>query len=221
MKNNRKRSIREKLHGLRKGGKDKMGKDIDLESEIEKEAAEAEAEKAEEAAAEENAPEGEEPVEEAAETEEKPAEESEADKLKAELAEQKDKYLRLMAEYDNYRKRTAKQQLETRDSAVGDTVLKIITVYDNFERAAETECSDEKYKAGVEMILKQFKDALDKMNVKIIDPTGEPFDPATANAVSQIEDPELGENVVAQVFEKGVMIGDKVIRYPMVVVANP
>lgn len=142
-------------------------------------------------------------------------------KLEKELAEQKDKYLRLMAEYDNYRKRTAKQQLETRDSAVGDTVLKFITVYDNFERAAETECSDEKYKEGVEMILKQFKDAFDKMNVKIIDPTGETFDPATANAVSQIEDPELGENVVAQVFEKGVMIGDKVIRYPMVVVANP
>ena len=142
-------------------------------------------------------------------------------KLEAELAAQKDRYMRLAAEYDNYRKRTAKQQLETREAAVGDTVLKIITVFDNFERAAETECSDEKYKAGVEMILKQFKDALDKMNVKIIDPTGEPFDPATANAVNQIEDPELGENVVAQVFEKGVMIGDKVIRYPMVVVANP
>ncbi len=197
-----------------------MGKDIDLENEIEKEVAEAEAEaEAEEEAAEETA-------EEAAEAE-APAEDTAAaeggdcEKLKKELAEQKDKYLRLMAEYDNYRKRTAKQQLETREAAVGDTVLKIITIFDNFERAAETECSDEKYKAGVEMILKQFKDALDKMNVKIIDPTGEPFDPATANAVNQIEDPELGENVVAQVFEKGVMIGDKVIRYPMVVVANP
>lgn len=143
------------------------------------------------------------------------------DKAAVELAEQKDKYLRLMAEYDNYRKRTAKQQLETRETAIGDTVLSFIKIYDNFERAAETECSDEKYKTGIDMILKQFKDALDKLNVKIIDPTGEPFDPAKANAVSQIEDPELGENVVAQVFEKGVMIGDKVIRYPMVVVANP
>lgn len=198
-----------------------MGKDIDLENEIEKEAAEAEVEEetAEEAA--EETAEAEEPAEAA---EEAPAGETaggDTEKLKKELAEQKDKYLRLMAEYDNYRKRTAKQQLETREAAVGDTVLKIITIFDNFERAAETECSDEKYKAGVEMILKQFKDALDKMNVKIIDPTGEPFDPATANAVNQIEDPELGENVVAQVFEKGVMIGDKVIRYPMVVVANP
>lgn len=200
-----------------------MGKDIDLENEIEKEAAEAEVEEeTAEEAAEETAEEVAEETEEAAE--ETPAAENaggDTEKLKKELAEQKDKYLRLMAEYDNYRKRTAKQQLETREAAVGDTVLKIITIFDNFERAAETECSDKKYKAGVEMILKQFKDALDKMNVKIIDPTGEPFDPATANAVNQIEDPELGENVVAQVFEKGVMIGDKVIRYPMVVVANP
>ncbi len=153
--------------------------------------------------------------------EESTEDKSAADKAAAELAEQKDKYLRLMAEYDNYRKRTAKQQLETREAAIGDTVLSFIKIYDNFERAAETECSDEKYKTGIDMILKQFKDALDKLNVRIIDPTGEPFDPAKANAVSQIEDPELGENVVAQVFEKGVMIGDKVIRYPMVVVANP
>ena len=201
-----------------------MGKDIDIENEIEKESAEAEAEAAAEEEAEEAAEEAAETAEAGDTPEEKAEEETgsaDTDKLKKELAEQKDKYLRLMAEYDNYRKRTAKQQLETRESAVGDTVLKIITIYDNFERAAETECSDEKYKAGVEMILKQFKDALDKMNVKIIDPTGEPFDPATANAVNQIEDPELGENVVAQVFQKGVMIGDKVIRYPMVVVANP
>jgi molecular chaperone GrpE len=152
------------------------------------------------------------------ETAEQPSRE---EQLQAELAEQKDKYLRLMAEYDNYRKRTAKQQLETREAAVGDTVLNIISIYDNFERAVNTESQDAKYKEGVEMIFKQFSAALEKMKVTIIDPTGEPFDPSTANAVSQIEDPNLGENVVAQVFEKGVKIGDKVIRYPMVVVANP
>lgn len=139
-------------------------------------------------------------------------------KLEKELAEQKEKYLRLMAEYDNYRKRTAKQQLETRDAAIGDTIMNVIAVYDNFERAMNSDSFDQK---GIEMIFTQFTQALDKLNVKIIDPTGEPFDPATANAVSQIEDPDLGENVVAQVFEKGVMIGDKVIRYPVVVVANP
>ena len=182
--------------------------DMDIEKEIDEELEEEAAEQAVE----------EEITEEKAEETE---ETSDSSKLENELAEQKDKYLRLMAEYDNYRKRTAKQQLETREAAVGDTVLNFIKIYDNFERAAETECSDETYKKGVEMILGQFKAALDKLNVKIIDPTGEPFDPAQANAVSTIEDPELGENVVAQVFEKGVMIGDKVIRYPMVVVANP
>lgn len=182
--------------------------DMDIEKEIDEQLEEEAAEQAvEEEISEETAE----------ETKETP----DSSKLENELAEQKDKYLRLMAEYDNYRKRTAKQQLETREAAVGDTVLNFIKIYDNFERAAETECSDETYKKGVEMILGQFKAALDKLNVKIIDPTGEPFDPAQANAVSTIEDPELGENVVAQVFEKGVMIGDKVIRYPMVVVANP
>ncbi|MCD7741557.1 MAG: nucleotide exchange factor GrpE [Ruminococcus sp.] len=143
------------------------------------------------------------------------------EQLEKELSEQKDKYLRLMAEYDNYRKRTSKQLLEARESGVGDTILNVITVYDNFERAVETESQDAKYKEGIEMIYKQFTAALDKMNVKIVDPTGEPFDPAKANAVSQIVDENLGENVVAQVFEKGVTIGEKVIRYPTVVVANP
>ncbi len=143
------------------------------------------------------------------------------EQLEKELSEQKDKYLRLMAEYDNYRKRTSKQLLEARESGVGDTILNVITIYDNFERAVETESQDAKYKEGIEMIYKQFTTALDKMNVKIVDPTGEPFDPAKANAVSQIVDENLGENVVAQVFEKGVTIGEKVIRYPTVVVANP
>lgn len=176
---------------------------MDSEKEIKKETAEAEQ-------PQEKAPEK--------ETAEQPDREKQ---LEAELAEQKDKYLRLMAEYDNYRKRTAKQQLEAREAAIGDTVLGIISIYDNFERAVNTESQDEKYKAGVEMIFKQFTAALEKMKVAIIDPTGEPFDPATANAVSRIEDPELGENVVAQVYEKGVKIGEKVIRYPTVVVANP
>ena len=183
----------------------------ELEKEIKEETNEAEkTEKAEGAA--ESAAEPEEKKEVKVKTEREA-------QLEKELAEQKEKYLRLMAEY--YRKRTAKQQLETREAAVGDTVLKVLAIYDNFERAVATESQDEKYKAGVEMIFKQFTAALEKMNVTVIDPTGEPFDPAVANAVSQIEDPELGENVVAQVFEKGVKIGDRLIRYPTVVVANP
>lgn len=154
-------------------------------------------------------------------TEETPEELSEEDKLKAELADTKDKYLRLMAEYDNFRKRSAKERLEISASVKGDTVADILPVLDNFERALNTETQDETYKQGIEMIFKQLGDALSKLGIEAIDPVGETFDPNIANAVNQIEDPELGENVVAQVFQKGYRIGDKVIRYAMVVVANP
>lgn len=152
---------------------------------------------------------------------EQPEELSEEDKLRAELADSKDKYLRLMAEYDNFRKRSAKERLELSDQVKGDTINEILPVFDNFERALNTETQDTAYKTGVEMIFKQFGDMLSKLGVEVIDPVGETFDPNIANAVNQIEDPELGENVVAQVFQKGYKIGGKVIRYAMVVVANP
>ncbi len=152
---------------------------------------------------------------------EKQPQKTEEEKLKDQLDESKDKYLRLMAEYDNFRKRSAKERLEITATATGNTIESILPVFDNFERALETETADENYKAGIEMIFNQFKETLKKLNVEIIDPTGETFDPNIANAVNQIEDPELGENVVAQTFQKGYKIGDKVIRYAMVVVANP
>lgn len=147
-------------------------------------------------------------------------EQTEEEKLTAELAETKDKYLRLMAEYDNYRKRTAKQMIEMSATVKGDTIAQLLPIYDNFERAANAESADEMYKSGVEMIFNQLTEAIKKLGVEIIDPTGQPFDPNIANAVSQIEDPELGENTVAQTFQKGYKIGDRVIRYAMVVVAN-
>ncbi|MGN1114666.1 MAG: nucleotide exchange factor GrpE [Oscillospiraceae bacterium] len=153
--------------------------------------------------------------------EKKKKEPTKEEKLEAELKETKDKYLRLMAEYDNFRKRSAKERLEITDTATGNAVKEILSVIDNFERALDTETTDEKYKSGVEMIFKQFMEVLKKLNVEAIDPVGETFDPNIANAVNQIEDPELGENVVAQTFQKGYKIGDKVIRYAMVVVANP
>lgn len=190
-------------------------KDIEKQDELEEElndSAEETAEETEEKEEKENA------EETAEETAEKISEE---DKLKAELAESKDKYLRLMAEYDNFRKRSAKERLELSASVKGDTVSDILPVLDNFERALNTETEDEAYKQGIEMIFKQFTDALTKLGIEPIDPVGEVFDPNIANAVNQIEDPELGENVVAQVFQKGYRIGDKVIRYAMVVVANP
>ncbi|MEF2797895.1 MAG: nucleotide exchange factor GrpE [Ruminococcus sp.] len=148
-------------------------------------------------------------------------EKTEEEKLKEQLDAANDKYLRLMAEYDNFRKRSAKERLEITDTAKGNAVSEILPVFDNFERALEAETTDETYKQGVEMIFKQFGDCLKKLGVEIIDPTGEVFDPNIANAVNQIEDPELGENIVAQTFQKGYKIGDKVIRYAMVVVANP
>ncbi len=159
-------------------------------------------------------------AEETAENNETLQEQTEEEKLTAELAETKDKYLRLMAEYDNYRKRTAKQIVEMSATVKGDTIAQLLPIYDNFERAANAESSDEKYKSGVEMIFNQLTEAIKKLGVEIIDPTGQPFDPNIANAVSQIEDPELGENTVAQTFQKGYKIGDRVIRYAMVVVAN-
>lgn len=151
----------------------------------------------------------------------KEPEKSEEEKLKEQLDAANDKYLRLMAEYDNFRKRSAKERLEITDTVKGNAISEILPIFDNFERALEAETTDETYKQGVEMIFKQFGECLKKLGVEIIDPTGETFDPNIANAVNQIEDPELGENVVAQTFQKGYKIGGKVIRYAMVVVANP
>lgn len=157
------------------------------------------------------------------EAEEAPKEEeqSEEEKLKAELSEQKDKYLRVMAEYDNFRKRTAKERLELISTAKADAITQILPVIDNFERALSAQTQDETYKAGIEMIFKQFGDVLKNLGIEEINPLGETFDPNVANAVNQIEDENLGENEVAQVFQKGYRIGDKVLRYAMVVVANP
>lgn len=149
------------------------------------------------------------------------AEPTAEEKLTKELEDQKDKYMRLAAEYDNFRKRSAKERLDISATTVGNTINEILPVFDNFERALNAETTDEKYKSGVEMIFNQFGEALKKLGVEIIDPLGETFDPNIANAVNQIEDDNLGENEVAQVFQKGYKIGDKIIRYAMVVVANP
>lgn len=154
-------------------------------------------------------------------TAEKKPEPTAEEKLTKELDEQKDKYMRLAAEYDNFRKRSAKERLDISATTIGNTVSEILPVFDNFERALNAETTDEKYKSGVEMIFNQFGEALKKLGVEIIDPLGETFDPNIANAVNQIEDDKLGENEVAQVFQKGYKIGDKIIRYAMVVVANP
>lgn len=169
----------------------------------------------------ENEQPGDEQTAEQTDEKQKQTEPTEEEKLRKELDEAKDKYLRLMAEYDNFRKRSAKERLELSATVKGNTIGEILPVFDNFERALAAETEDTNYKAGVEMIFKQFGDMLSKLGVEIIDPIGQTFDPNIANAVNQIEDENYGENEVAQVFQKGYKIGDKVIRYAMVVVANP
>lgn len=193
-----------------------MAKDIELENENQEESATEKAEEEDTAAQDEQEAPAAEETENTAEDE--PDEKA---RLEDELAQSKDKYLRLMAEYDNFRKRSAKERLELTDTVKGNTLKEILPVFDNFERALAAETQDTAYKQGVEMIFKQFGDMLAKLGVEIIDPLGETFDANVANAVSQIDDPELGENEVAKVFQKGYKIGDKVIRYAMVVVANP
>ena len=204
------------------GSKKKNKNEQELEQELTEEKVtpsgeencEAEAEKAE-------AQTGQESPDEQAPEQDKAPEPTEEEKLRKELDESKDKYLRLMAEYDNFRKRSAKERLELSATVKGNTIGEILPVFDNFERALAAETEDTNYKAGVEMIFKQFGDMLTKLGVEIIDPIGQTFDPNIANAVNQIEDENYGENEVAQVFQKGYKIGDKVIRYAMVVVANP
>lgn len=151
----------------------------------------------------------------------KEAEKTAEEKLAQELSDQKDMYLRLMAEYDNFRKRTAKEKSETFSDAVVKTMSEILPVIDNFERAISADTADESFKSGVVMIFNQLKESLKKIGIEEINPIGQQFDPNIANAVNQIEDENLGENEVAQVFQKGYRLGDKIIRYAMVVVANP
>lgn len=133
----------------------------------------------------------------------------------------KDQYVRLTAEYDNYRKRTTKEKDNIYTDAKADTIKAFLAVYDNLERAAASEGGeDSPHKKGLEMIFTQYKDILKSLGVEEIEAQGQPFDPEKHNAVMHIEDENLGENVVAQVFQAGFKMGDKVIRHSIVQVAN-
>lgn len=133
----------------------------------------------------------------------------------------KDQYTRLTAEYDNYRKRTAREKETLYEDAKIETIKSFLAVYDNLERAAAAEGGDDNpHKKGLDMIFQQFKEILTGLGVAEIDAAGAPFDPERHNAVMHIEDESLGENVVADVFQKGFMLGDKVIRFATVRVAN-
>ena len=133
----------------------------------------------------------------------------------------KDQFVRLSAEYDNYRKRTTKEKDNIYQDAKADTIKAFLDVYDNLERAAAAEGGeDSPHKKGLEMIFQQYKTILEKLGVKEIEAKGQPFDPEKMNAVMHIDDEAFGENEVAQVFQAGFTMGDKVIRYAIVQVAN-
>ncbi len=152
-----------------------------------------------------------------------PGEEPEAVPEEAPAQEQlvpKEQFLRLAAEYDNYRKRTAKEKESLWTDAKADTIQAFLPVYDNLERAMKQDTSDEAYKKGVEMTMNQLKEVFAKLGVTEIEAEGKPFDPNLHNAVMHIEDGNIGENTVAQVFQTGFMLGEKVIRFAMVQVAN-
>ena len=138
----------------------------------------------------------------------------------AALAAEKDKYLRLAAEYDNYRRRSQKEKENTYSDGKADTVLQLLPVYDNLARALKAECSDPNFYKGVEMTMTQLLGIFEKLGVTPIEAEGQPFDPAEHNAVVHVEDESLGENLVVEEFQKGFKLNDKVIRFAMVKVAN-
>lgn len=137
-----------------------------------------------------------------------------------ELKNANDRYLRLMAEYDNYRKRSQKKKDSLFADIKADTVAQFLPVYDNLVRALNQQTEDEAYKKGVEMIMTQFKATMEKLGVTEIESLGAKFDPNVHNAVMHCEDEEKGENEIVEVFQKGFKLGDKVIRFAMVKVAN-
>ena len=163
----------------------------------------------------------EETAEEVTETAEEAAPEAtEEEKLQQALKDQEDKYLRLLAEYDNYRKRSQKEKENAWTTAKADTIKELLPVYDNLERALRQETADEAYAKGVQMTMQQLKTVLEKLGVEEIPAQGEPFDPNLHNAVMHMEDEAMGENIVAEVFQAGFKMGEKVIRHAMVKVAN-
>ena len=131
-----------------------------------------------------------------------------------------DSFLRLAAEFDNFRKRTVKEKEASYGNGKADAVEKMLPVYDNLERALNQPTEDAAFKKGVEMTMTELVKILNGLGVEIFGEAGDSFDPNLHNAVMHTEDESLGENVIAQVFQKGFKIGEKVVRFAMVQVAN-
>lgn len=148
---------------------------------------------------------------------------SELDEIEGsdELEAEKDRYLRLMADYENFRRRTEKEKLALFGDATAKCIEQLLPVVDNFERATEAKCSDEEYYKGMKMILEQLKGFLDKQGVTEIEALGSPFDPNIHQAIKREEATEaFPENTVCEVFQKGYMLKERLIRPAMVAVAN-
>jgi len=139
---------------------------------------------------------------------------------KEQLDEAEDRIKRLMAEFENFKKRSEKERQAMYSSVMGDVVTSLLPAIDNLEKAADAETEDKQYQEGVKMVLNQIKDVLKANNVTEIEAVGKPFDPSLHEAVSMVEDPDLGSKIVKEEFRKGYMIGDRVLRHSMVVVAN-
>ena len=161
------------------------------------------------------------PVEETPET---PVEETpevvEANPWEEKYNAERDAHLRIAAEFDNYRKRTVKEKEASYGNGKADAVAKMLPVYDNLERAMNQETADAAYKKGVELTMNELVKIFTSLGVEIFGNVGDGFDPNLHNAVMHIENEELGENTISQVFQKGFKIGDKVVRFAMVQVAN-
>ena len=146
--------------------------------------------------------------------------ENKDDKLSKELEAEKEKYIRLVAEYDNYRKRSQKEKEGIYPDAVAETIKAFLPVADNFERAMEAPTQDENYKKGAELTYKSLMDVFQKFNVESFGKKGDAFDPNLHNAVMHDEDDSGSESVVSDVFQKGYKIGDRILRFAMVKVLN-
>ncbi len=139
---------------------------------------------------------------------------------KQDYEELDDRYKRILAEFENFKKRSSKEREGLYNSILSDVVEVMLPVLDNLENAAKVETQDEEYKKGVELVLKQFQDVLASKGVEEIKTVGETFDPELHEAVSSIQDENLGEKEIAQEYRKGYKIGNRVVRHSMVVVAN-
>ena len=161
------------------------------------------------------------PAEETPAPEETPAEpEAPQTDWQKKYEQEHDAYPRVYADYDNYRKRTTREKEQSYTNGKSDAVGKLLPVYDNLERALNQPTEDAAYKKGVEMTMNELVKILTGLGVEIFGAVGETFDPNLHNAVMHIEDENLGENVIAQVFQKGFRMGEKTVRFAMVQVAN-